>query len=87
VQFQTPLAPIPSNRRRDHRASRKRRGGLPIGHAPRSRKVAIDRTLLGALAARADGAGVMAGALRAGFRGALAMAVTAGVGALFGTVA
>ena len=44
-------------------------------------------TLLGALAARAGGAGMMVGALRVGFWGALAMAVTAGVGALFGTVA
>jgi VIT1/CCC1 family predicted Fe2+/Mn2+ transporter len=44
-------------------------------------------TLLGALAARAGGAGVMAGAIRVTFWGALAMAVTAGVGALFGAVA
>ncbi len=44
-------------------------------------------TLLGALAARAGGAGVTAGALRVTFWGALAMAVTAGIGALFGTVA
>ena len=43
--------------------------------------------LLGALAARAGGAGMAAGALRVTFWGALAMAVTAGVGALFGTVA
>src|SRR6202163_114654 len=43
-------------------------------------------TLLGALAARAGGAGVAMGALRVAFWGALAMAVTAGVGALFGTV-
>jgi VIT1/CCC1 family predicted Fe2+/Mn2+ transporter len=42
--------------------------------------------LLGALAAKAGGAGVMAGALRVGFWGALAMAVTAGAGALFGTI-
>jgi VIT1/CCC1 family predicted Fe2+/Mn2+ transporter len=41
--------------------------------------------LLGGLAARAGGAGVMLGALRVTFWGALAMAVTAGVGALFGT--
>ena len=40
--------------------------------------------LLGGLAARAGGAGVIAGALRVTFWGALAMAVTAGVGALFG---
>src|SRR5450631_763903 len=42
---------------------------------------------LGGLAARAGGAGLMAGAIRVTFWGALAMAVTAGVGALFGTVA
>lgn len=42
--------------------------------------------LLGGLAARAGGAGVMVGAMRVTFWGALAMAVTAGVGALFGTV-
>jgi len=39
------------------------------------------------LAARASGAPVLAGAIRVTFWGALAMAVTAGVGALFGTVA
>jgi VIT1/CCC1 family predicted Fe2+/Mn2+ transporter len=43
--------------------------------------------LLGGLAARAGGAGVVVGALRVTFWGALAMGVTAGVGALFGTVA
>ena len=43
--------------------------------------------LLGGLAARAGGAGVLVGALRVTFWGALAMAVTAGVGSLFGTVA
>jgi VIT1/CCC1 family predicted Fe2+/Mn2+ transporter len=43
--------------------------------------------LLGGFAARAGGAGVVAGAIRVTFWGALAMAVTAGVGALFGTVA
>jgi VIT1/CCC1 family predicted Fe2+/Mn2+ transporter len=42
--------------------------------------------LLGALAARVGGAGVTAGAIRATFWGAIAMATTAGVGALFGTV-
>ncbi len=41
--------------------------------------------LLGGLAARAGGAGVTAGAIRVTFWGALAMALTAGVGALFGT--
>jgi VIT1/CCC1 family predicted Fe2+/Mn2+ transporter len=39
--------------------------------------------LLGGLAARAGGAGVTAGAIRVTFWGALAMGVTAGVGALF----
>ena len=43
--------------------------------------------LLGGFAARAGGAGVAAGAIRVTFWGALAMAVTAGVGALLGTVA
>ncbi len=41
---------------------------------------------LGALAARTGGANVAIGTIRATFRGALAMAVTAGVGALFGTI-
>jgi VIT1/CCC1 family predicted Fe2+/Mn2+ transporter len=41
--------------------------------------------LLGGLAARVGGAGVLKGALRVTFWGALAMALTAGVGALFGT--
>ncbi len=43
--------------------------------------------LLGGLAARAGGAGVTMGAIRVTFWGALAMALTAGVGWLFGTVA
>lgn len=43
--------------------------------------------LLGGLAAHVGGAGLMAGAVRVTFWGALAMAVTAGVGALFRTVA
>jgi VIT1/CCC1 family predicted Fe2+/Mn2+ transporter len=42
--------------------------------------------LLGGLAARVGGASVMVGAIRVTFWGALAMAITAGVGALFGTV-
>ena len=41
--------------------------------------------LLGGLAARAGGASMTAGALRVTFWGALAMAVTSGVGALFGS--
>jgi vacuolar iron transporter family protein len=43
--------------------------------------------LLGAVAARAGGASVVKGAWRVTFWGALAMAITAGVGAAFGTVA
>ncbi len=42
--------------------------------------------ILGALAARAGGARMTVGAVRVTFWGALAMGVTAGVGALFGTV-
>lgn len=41
--------------------------------------------LLGALAARVGGAGTLTGAWRVTFWGALAMAVTAGVGSLFGS--
>jgi VIT1/CCC1 family predicted Fe2+/Mn2+ transporter len=43
--------------------------------------------LLGGLAAHAGGAGVVVGAIRVTFWGALAMALTAGVGSLFGTIA
>jgi len=43
--------------------------------------------LLGSLAARAGGASVMTSAARVTFWGALAMALTAGVGALFGVTA
>lgn len=70
---------------------------LPLGVAaltPLSRLVPLVAAtslvflaLLGALAAQAGGARVLAGALRVTFWGALAMAITAGVGALFGTVA
>jgi VIT1/CCC1 family predicted Fe2+/Mn2+ transporter len=42
--------------------------------------------LLGAIGARAGGANVMKATLRVTFWGALAMALTAGIGALFGTV-
>jgi len=42
--------------------------------------------LLGAVAARVGGAGILVGASRVTFWGALAMAITAGVGALFGAV-
>src|SRR5512142_485899 len=41
--------------------------------------------ILGGLAARVGGAGVILGAIRVTFWGAIAMAVTAGVGLLFGT--
>ena len=41
--------------------------------------------LLGAISARAGGADMVKGAVRVTFWGALAMAVTAGVGALVGT--
>ena len=43
--------------------------------------------LLGSLAARAGGASIMVGAVRVTFWGALAMAITAAVGRLFGVVA
>jgi vacuolar iron transporter family protein len=43
--------------------------------------------LLGALAARAGGAPLAPGVIRVTFWGALAMGITAGIGALFGTVA
>jgi len=43
--------------------------------------------ILGAVAARVGGASVTTGAVRVSFWGALAMAMTAAVGALFGTVA
>jgi VIT1/CCC1 family predicted Fe2+/Mn2+ transporter len=46
----------------------------------------ISLALLGGVAARAGGARVIVGAIRVTFWGALAMAVTAGVGSLFGTV-
>ncbi len=42
--------------------------------------------LLGVLAARVGGANAWKGALRVGFWGALAMALTAGIGSIFGTV-
>jgi len=42
--------------------------------------------LLGALAAQAGGARILIGTVRVTFWGALAMAITAGIGALFGTV-
>jgi VIT1/CCC1 family predicted Fe2+/Mn2+ transporter len=59
---------------------------------PRALMVAVSATsliflaLLGGVAARAGGAGVLVGAWRVTFWGALAMAITAGVGAVFGAV-
>jgi VIT1/CCC1 family predicted Fe2+/Mn2+ transporter len=47
----------------------------------------VSLAFLGGLAARAGGAGVMVGAIRGTFWGTLAMGITAGIGALFGTVA
>jgi VIT1/CCC1 family predicted Fe2+/Mn2+ transporter len=44
-------------------------------------------TSLGGLAARAGGASIMTGAMRVTLWGALAMGLTAGIGALFGTMA
>jgi len=43
--------------------------------------------LLGGVAARVGGAGIVGGAMRVAFWGELAMAMTAGVGWLFGSVA
>ena len=43
--------------------------------------------VLGALAARAGGADMAPGIIRVTFWGAMAMAVTAGVGAVFGVLA
>jgi VIT1/CCC1 family predicted Fe2+/Mn2+ transporter len=47
----------------------------------------VSLAILGGLAAHAGGASVKTGAIRVTFWGAIAMAVTAGVGALFGIVA
>jgi VIT1/CCC1 family predicted Fe2+/Mn2+ transporter len=44
-------------------------------------------TLLGLLAAYTGGSGIIRGAVRVTFWGALAMGLTAAVGAVFGTVA
>jgi VIT1/CCC1 family predicted Fe2+/Mn2+ transporter len=67
---------------------------LVVALAPRSSLLPLlagttllSLVVLGAWAARAGGAGMAAGALRVTFWGALAMAVTAGVGALWGTLA
>jgi VIT1/CCC1 family predicted Fe2+/Mn2+ transporter len=65
---------------------------LAVALAPESRVIPIVAAtsllflvLLGVLAARAGGASAAASAFRVTFWGALAMGVTAGVGALFGT--
>ena len=57
-------------------------GLIPVVSVPSLVFLAI----LGGLAARVGGAGVTKGAMRVAFWGALAMALTAGVGRLFGTV-
>ena len=54
--------------------------------APHGKRIGMGASL-GALAARTGGAPVMAGMWRVTFWGVLAMALTAGVGKLFGTVA
>jgi VIT1/CCC1 family predicted Fe2+/Mn2+ transporter len=46
----------------------------------------VSLALLGGVAARAGGAKIMVGAVRVTFWGALAMALTAGIGELVGTV-
>jgi VIT1/CCC1 family predicted Fe2+/Mn2+ transporter len=46
----------------------------------------VRHQLIGSVAARAGGANMVTAAARVTFWGAIAMAVTAGVGALFGTV-
>ena len=58
------------------------RGALTLGVAASS---LVFLAALGAVAARTGGASAVAGAWRVTFWGALAMAITAGVGALFGT--
>jgi VIT1/CCC1 family predicted Fe2+/Mn2+ transporter len=59
----------------------------PVGLLPAAVAVGslLFLALLGAVAARAGGAPVWPSTLRVTFWGALAMAVTAGIGALFGT--
>jgi VIT1/CCC1 family predicted Fe2+/Mn2+ transporter len=46
----------------------------------------VSLAILGALAARTGGASITKGALRVLFWGAIAMAVTTGVGAIFGAM-
>ena len=59
------------------------RSALVVGATVASR---LFLALLGAIGARAGGANVMEATLRVTFWGALAMTLTAGTGALFGTV-
>ena len=59
--------------------------GLPCS-AQTTASFLLFLALLGGLAARAGGASIVVGAIRVTFWGALAMALTAGVGRLFGVV-
>jgi len=66
---------------------------LVVLAAPRPQLVALVSAaslvflaVLGALAARAGGAGMLRGAARVSFWGAAALGVTAGIGKLFGTM-
>jgi vacuolar iron transporter family protein len=60
---------------------------VPIGFVVGSVSVAslLFLSLLGAVGARIGGAGMVRAAIRVTFWGALAMAVTAGIGTIFGT--
>jgi vacuolar iron transporter family protein len=60
----------------------------PISHAISAVSIAslLSLALLGSISARAGGAGVAKAAARVTVWGALAMALTAGIGALFGTI-
>ena len=67
---------------------------LAVAVAPEARLVQyvfgtalVFLALLGGLAARVSGAGVLGGAMRVAFWGTLAMVLTSGVGSLFGTPA
>ncbi len=72
---------------RGHAAVGDRRGApLSIILPPVAGASLASLALLGGLAARAGGASVLTGALRVLFWGAIAMAVTAGIGGLRGTV-
>jgi VIT1/CCC1 family predicted Fe2+/Mn2+ transporter len=60
----------------------------PISHAISAVSISslLSLGLLGAISARAGGAGVIKAATRMTVWGALAMALTAGIGALFGMI-